>query len=322
MCPDIMIFFLYGEDIWRKKQKIAQISQKFIKEVDPSRMNLMIISAADAQEDQLGSVLKATPFLARKRMVVLKNCLTGSTRKAIPEKVGEVLPHIAETTILVVSEDSDKPKKWKYTAAREVWEFLEKKATIEEFKPLWGLALTNAIIAEAKKRGLAMKKDAAELLAVWKQADFEQIAIELDKLAAFKGGEPCAIQDVREACSASGETSIFDFLDAVGNKEYKKIMILAEQELQETEPLGLQSRIVAHLRALLIMKLAGTAGTQALKLHPFQAQKISAQVRHWDAPALKRFLFQLLELEYAAKRGLAADPKTQLMALLAKTTGR
>ncbi len=79
-----MILFLYGENIWRKKQKISQITEKFTKEVDPSKMNLVVIDVSDAQEESLRNKIKSSPFLARKRLVILKNCLIGATRKAIP----------------------------------------------------------------------------------------------------------------------------------------------------------------------------------------------------------------------------------------------
>ncbi|MDO8521313.1 MAG: DNA polymerase III subunit delta [bacterium] len=313
-----MILFLFGEDNWRKKQKIAQISEKFIKEVDPSKMNLAVIDVAEAQEESLRNALKAAPFLARKRMVVLKNCLTGATRKAIPEIVAEVLPHISETTILVVSEDSEKPKKWKHTGAREAWEFLEKNAQTEEFKQPWGPTLTAAIIKEAKTRGLTIQKDAAELLAVFKEADFEQIIIELEKLSAYKGSAACTPQDVREVCSSSNATSIFDFLDALGNKEYKKLISLAEKELEENEPLGLQSRVASHLRALLALMLKKDAAATALKLHPFQVKKLYGQIRNWDAESLKRGLRELLLFEYGVKSGKINETKASFISTLSK----
>ncbi|MDO8505310.1 MAG: DNA polymerase III subunit delta [bacterium] len=313
-----MILFLYGEDIWKKKQKIAQISEEFVKKVDPSKMNLVVIDVSDAQEESLRNKIKSSPFLARKRLVILKNCLTGATRKAIPEIVAEALKNVSDTTILVVSEDSEKPKKWKHTAAREAWEFLEKNAQTEEFKQQWGSAISMAIINQAKKRGLVIQKDAAELLSVFKEGDFEQIMIELDKLTAYKGSGTCTAQDVRDVCSSSSETSIFDFLDAVGNREYKKVILLAEKELEESEPLGLSSRVASHLRALLALMLKKDAAVTALKLHPFQVKKLYGQIRNWDAETLKRGLHELLLFEYGVKSGNISEPKASLISTLSK----
>ena len=327
-----MLIFLYGADIWRKNHKLKQLTDRFIKEVDPSRINLVGCDPGNTDEAALRSVLRAAPFLARKRMIVLKNFLTQSKRKAFSETLIELLPFLGDAQMVIISEDEGKPKTWSNQATKGVWEYLEKHADGEEFKPLWGAKLEAAIAAQGKVRGLVFEKSAVEFLAVLSGGDLGQSEKEIEKLTAYLGGHPergegsranvCTLNDVKLLCAIAGEASIFEFLDALGTKDQKILLRTAQEQLEEAEPLALVSRATGHLRALLAMTLSGPIGATALKLHPFQAKKISAQLRNWTVPALKRFLFALLTLEYQIKRGLAPDPKAQLTALLTLTLPR
>lgn len=324
-----MIFFLYGEDTWRKAQKIKQITERFVKEVDPSRLNVQVLEGASLDEEALRGALRAAPFLARKRLVVLKNLLSEGRRKGPLEVFQSSLEVFQSslrdatslsdgTTILVVSEDEGKPKKWKYPEAKAAWEYLEKHAQAEQFKPLSGAKLEAAIATQAKAHGLTMEKDAAELLAMLCAGDLGQSEQELQKLTAFCGQRPATAEDVQAVCIDSAQASIFAFLDALGNKDRTALMRTLADQLEDSEPTQLLARIGAHLRGLLAMTLAGEAGARALALHPFQAKKMMGQLRHWEAATLKAFLTRLMVLDYSIKRGLAADARTQLTTLLAR----
>lgn len=317
-----MLLFLYGADIWRKNLKLKQLTSRFIKEVDNARMNLVIRDPVNTDETALRSVLRAAPFLARKRMVVLKNFLTQAKRKAFSETFNELLPGLGDEQIVIISEDEAKPKTWSNQASKAVWEYLEKHAEGEDFSLLWGTKLEAAIVAQAKTHGLTLQKDAAELMAVISGGDLGQTEKEIEKLTHYCGDRNATIQDVKLLCTIAGEASIFEFLDALGTKDQKNLLRTAPEQLEEAEPLALIARASGHLRAILAMTLSGQAGATVLKLHPFQAKKISAQLRYWNVPTLKRLIFALLTLEYQIKRGLAPDPKAQLTALLTLTLSR
>lgn len=310
-----MLFFLYGPDTWTKKQKVNKIIDRFVREIDPSRMNVVVIGPEDADEENLRVKLTAPPFLARKRLIVLKNLITSVRRKAIQEIILEAIISVKDTTAIVVSEDDSKPKKWSNQSAKKLWEYLEKNAEKEEFKLLWGTKLEVAITKQAHSHGLVINKDAAVLLAVFYGGDFESIEQELQKLAAFCEDKKVELKDVQQLCVTKSEANIFNFLDALGNKDRQALLSTFAEQLREDEPLMLIARAIGHIRALLLMKTRGQAGAQALQMHPFQARKISAQMRNWDVSALKRFLFKLMMLDYAMKSGRASDLSTQLALL-------
>ena len=327
-----MPLFFYGEDNWRKQKKITALKERFIREEDPARLNVAIFDPGDLEEETLASKLLASPFLARKRLVIVKNLLSGSRRKDSIKLFMQTLERLGKATTLVVSEDIGKPKRpkdWKNAEMKAAWEYLEKGTVCEEFQLLGGAKLEAVIAAQAKARELVMSADAVALLGLMCAGDLGQAEQELQKLEAYKkipsplrgegqGEGVITAEDVKTVCIAQGEANIFEFLDALGSKDQKALLRTFEEQAEENEPTHLLSRLAEHTRALLALKLKGEKGGQALKLHPFKARKIMEQIHNWDLPALKHFLFKLLTLEYAIKTGRAADPKTQLTALLAR----
>lgn len=316
-----MLLFLFGEDTWRKKQKLNQIIEKFIREVDPTRMNVVTFAARVDEEETLASKILAAPFLARKRMVVLNNFLTSGSRKDLAEQISNALQKLHDYTIAIVNEDRGKPKTWKNSEIKKLWEYLEKSAKAEEFKPLWGNKLEAAIIAQAKEQNVSLTSDAAALLGLVSQGDLGHVEQELQKLAAYclSSGKPRVDKEmIKEVCASLSEVNIFDFLDALGGKSKKTLMETLQEQFEESEPVQLIPRIVTHLRALFGLTLAPETAGKALKIHPFQLKKIQSQIRNWDSVSLKRFLFELLLLDFSIKRGLVADARTQLTAMLAR----
>ncbi len=315
-----MLFFFYGEDQWRKTQKIKALTDKFLREVDSSRMNFQVLEVNGLEEGTLEQAVHASPFLARKRLLVLKNIVTQG-RKALSEVLEKALPSLAKELVLVISEDAAKPKTWKNKTAEQVWNYLEKNAKSEEFAELWGAKLEAEIVKQAKARGLSLEKNAAEMLTIMSQSNLGWVEQELAKLEAYCSTIPTTqvtSAQIKLLSTAEGEANIFEFLDALAGKDRVTLLHTAEEQLHETDALHLVSRASGHLHAMLAMALARQSGAQALKLHPFQAKKISATLRKWNVLELKNFLFQLMALEYAVKTGRAPDAQTQLASLLVR----
>lgn len=291
--------------------------ERFRREADPSRMNVVCLGPTDLDEQTLRQQLLAAPFLGRKRMIVLNNCVLGSRRKAIHGILLSTAKETKDHTVLVFSEDSGMPKKWANEEAKVLWNYLIKHGSVEEFKTLWGARLEKEIVNQARERGLEIARDAVVLLSIMCASDLEQTEQEIQKLSAYCQGRPATTDDVKAVCIAQGEASIFGFLDCLGNKQQKALLGAMEEQLQELDTIALMARIVAHLRALLVVLLNGESGGRELRLHPFQLSKIQSQIRHWDSAELKRLLTKLTLLDFSIKRGLCSDPRPQLSVLLA-----
>ena len=71
-----MIIFLYGEDTYSSRQKLNEIKDKFLREVDPSGHSLATIEGENASVEKINEMVSASSLFARKRMVVIERLLS------------------------------------------------------------------------------------------------------------------------------------------------------------------------------------------------------------------------------------------------------
>src|SRR3989338_8376218 len=86
-----MIFFLYGPDTYRSRQKLHTIKNKFIKEVDPSGLNINTFYHENFHLEDFKQCLTTTPFLSRRRMVIVENLISGRVKKDAQKSLLELL---------------------------------------------------------------------------------------------------------------------------------------------------------------------------------------------------------------------------------------
>ena len=78
-----MILFLYGEDTYRSKQKLDAIKSKYI-DASLGDTNLSVMDIADKKDTDFTDITRtvlALPFLAKNRLVIIKNLLNGKKQK-------------------------------------------------------------------------------------------------------------------------------------------------------------------------------------------------------------------------------------------------
>ena len=67
-----MIYFIYGEDSYRSKRKLAEIILSY-KKIHKSGLNLIYIDAEKENFKDFYSNFKITPMFAEKKLIILKN---------------------------------------------------------------------------------------------------------------------------------------------------------------------------------------------------------------------------------------------------------
>ena len=80
-----MIIFIYGEDVYRSRQYRDKIVTKFQTERDPGGYNVLNIDGENAAVGQITQEVCSEPFLAEKRMVIVKYTLSGKFSKVLDE---------------------------------------------------------------------------------------------------------------------------------------------------------------------------------------------------------------------------------------------
>ena len=140
-----MIYFLFGEDEFRSRQKVEQIKEKFFKDSQNPSLNFARFKKEDLnfarfrKEDlnfaKIKSQAATAPFLAKKRLLILEEIFEAP--KDFREELYEYLSEnkLPEETVLVIWE------KGKGDQREKLFKFLNKPKTVQEFKSLSTLEL-------------------------------------------------------------------------------------------------------------------------------------------------------------------------------------
>ncbi len=347
-----MIIFLFGEDTYRSRQKLKQLKEKFIREVDPSGSSLTVLNGETVKMKQIGESIGPGTLLAKKRMIIIEDLFTNKDQ-TILNKVYEYLKNKkSEDNIVIFWDHSIKIKKTrnKETAVKidasgrerplakqqsQLFKFLDNKKYAQQFNQPSNTEATTWTKKEAEKRGGKITYQAAQLLTSLVGSDLWQINNEIDKLLSYKlsrepkltkGGEIISIEveDVEMLVRGSFDENIFALTDAISNRNKAIATKLFEEQIEAgladaylINMIVRQFRILLQIRQALDSGMSSRKMISALKLHPFIVQKGINQVRRFNLDSLKSILSKLVEIDFKMKTG-RADAKTMLNVLIAK----
>lgn len=328
-----MVIFLHGDDTYRSREKLRELKAKFLREVDPSGMNLVTIDGANVTTDEIWAAVAAQSFLVRKRMVVIED-LGAQKSNAAREGVTALLDRIPEDVIVVFWESGsrtagrpsptsspppgrgrkERGRGSKAASQRQDPFFprLLKEKFAQEFTPLQGRELEAWVRARAKSLGVAIEPTAVRDLVSIVGPDLWCMANELEKLALATQKKPITSSLVRALVDAAPSGIPFAFLDAVGSGDRAAaIRLLRELESARVDPHHLLAMLHRQLRLLVMASdclsrgIAPSRLAAELGVHPYVAQKIGQQARTASLSNLRCLYPKLLELDHRLKSSRA-----------------
>ena len=174
------------------------------------------------------------------------------------------------------------------------------------------------------ERGGSISPHALHTLVSSAGNDLTLLANEIEKLVLFKRDDGAIeAEDVSRLCPYAAEASIFDLVDALGNRSGKQAATLLQRKLQEgADPFYLFAMIVRQFRLLIQTKELADDGRRppavadALHIHSFVAGKMYQQSQRFTLPQLEQIYAHLLETDVNVKTG-RADMVTSLNLLVA-----
>ncbi len=187
----------------------------------------------------------------------------------------------------------------------------------------------------ASDRGLVLERDAAQELArrvggfvsegdIDRQRQGAMAAAELDKLALYRQAAPITVDDVRALVPEVIPDSTWAMLDAVAERRVDVAGPLLDRLLETTPLPVIVVQLHRRIRDLLIAADQMAAGgrpadvVKAIGGHPYRAQKLVDQARHWTLPELDAALEGVLELD-AMIKGAVDSGSTERQVRLAFT---
>jgi DNA polymerase-3 subunit delta len=341
-----VIHLLYGKDDYQVRKALAAIREDLAAEDDMLATNTTVLEGRGLSPDELLSHAMAMPFLSANRLVIVEGLLRalGEVRGGRRKKKGDgedpleswrqAAARLSDpatmppTTTLVLVEG----ELGKTNAAFPIFAPI---AYTTEYGPLPPGELSSWLKSTAKAKKLKLTEGAVQSLANLIGGDLWALDNELDKIAAYAGGETADEKMVGELVSAARETKVWELSDAVvAGNERKALTSLGRLLIAGEAPQLLLFMIARQYRQLLVLKdlrerrVAREEMQRVSGVPGFKLNEAGALAGRYEWSVLKQAYVRILEADLSVKRGLQDDESAlqllvhELCALAPRTGAR
>lgn len=288
-----MIYFLFGSDTYRSRQKLHEIIAEFEKKTGAvagvTRIDAAVEPAAVFEVGRTGSLF------SQKELVVIENA-SGGGREVEDHFRGRLKDWVGDRDLTVVFLEGEVKAEEGLMAA------IAKAATkVQEFTSLSKAGIgrwLDGVVAERKVRLSVREK---EMLIVKHGSDLWAISNELDKIASGWA----ISHDIR------GAEKIWNFTDAFFRNRRQSFRPMSELLQSGHEPIYLLAALAGSLRVLALVWWGiktGELKRATAGLHPFVVKKNTELARGLDGAALRELFAELVSADVALKTGKLPPP--------------
>ncbi len=273
-------------------------------------LNFRRLRAGDISAAEISAEARAVPMLSSRRLLVIEE---GERLKpADLEALDPCLEHPAPETCLVVVASKLDQRRGPISRAA-------KRGQVHKAEALGEKDVPGFLARRTKARGARLAPEAVAAIAAAVGTDCAALDDAVERTALFAGPKrEATAADVREVVSPIRQHSVFELVDAIGNRRPDLALTLVAELLdRREEPLKLVGLLARHVRQLLQARVRLHAAGGALEpgalaselgLHPFVARKLLAQCRSFRGAELESALARLArtDLELKSSRRPAA----------------
>lgn len=298
---------LLGDDEF----SIAEQTRKYREALDPASADFNL-SEFDGQRASLSDVRASSdafPFMGARRLVIVYGLLTRLTAKGAAKSLKaqidqwiDYFPTLPETTCLLLVETKPISERSRLVKAIEAIE----GAHVRQYTIPAGARLITWIEKRAKMLGGTFTQGGAQALAAAVGDEPRAIASEIEKLLTYVDfARPVTQADVERLTPASGQATVWEMVDALGQRDGRGAMRALHDLLEQPgqEPMAIFGMVVRQFRLLIqakeVINDGGNADAIARQLdaHPFVARKLYGQARHYSLSMLESIYRRLLALD-------------------------
>jgi DNA polymerase III subunit delta len=288
-------FLISGDDDYLRAKEEKKIRDRFLTR-EEAELNFCVYTPEGTPRaiDDLGTA----PFLAEKRVTVIRD-IEGLSEESFAVIVS-YLKDPAPTSVLILTSGSEFRKKPKYRdISSKVVQVSADKLTPQKIR--------DGIKAFFRKENIDISHDAVDLIFELKGSDPASIVNELEKLAAFSGGEKIEAAHVEELVGRSVYETVFQLVDAIDLKDAKRIFRilgdLAGQKKQVPEIIGYLAWHIRTVQKIKFLSSKGLGKEQIISAAGRGAYRILPKVQKYTAKKTEKWLNTLLEADLDVKKG-------------------
>jgi len=252
------------------------------------------IDGEEAEFERISEAIQSLPFLANKKMVVLRS---PGAQKQFAEQIVELLRSIPDTTQVIIVE----PKLDKRLVYYKV---LKSQTDFREFIELDAPNLSKWLVQEALDTGGKLSVIDANYLVERVGASQQLLSNESEKLLNYN---PSITKETIDLLTdPTPQSTIFELLDAAfGGNRKRVIELYKEQRALKVEPQQIMAMIAWQLHALALVVTAGDSTPDQIakeaRLNPYVVRKIMNIARKTDLKDVKRLISDALTLDMRMK---------------------
>ena len=315
-----MLYVLHGQDDFSLGQWLTELKRN----LGDQAMLATNTTTLDGQQmtiDELRNVCESAPFLAEKRLVIVRGLLERfdprrrtsrrrKTSRATEQQDGyhalsDYMMKIPESTVLVLVDGDIK------TNNNPLYRVLSSRAKVKSFPLLKTTELRKWVEKRVAEEGGSISTQAVTLLLRLVGSNLWVMAGEIDKLLLFAAGRRIEEEDVQAAVSYTQQDSVFTMVDAIIGFRARLAEKLLQQLLQRgASPayllvmLSRQIRLVVRAKELTNQRESETEIRNKLGLtSEYAVRKTVEQANQYSLPRLKRVYHRLLEADLSIKTG-------------------
>ena len=285
------------------KAATLQALRKAILPEGMEELNESLMDAPDASA--IIAACETLPFLADKRLVIVREhpALTG--RSDADEKLLSYIPNVPESAVLVFL------CRGKADARKKLYTAIKKAGGIVSFAPLTDAELNAWVVKAFAGLGKSVSPQTASVLTFTVGSDTALLRREIDKLAALAGDRDTVTEeDVHAVATRSIECTVFEMVDAVvAGQQGKAFGLLRDMLTAGSDRLGIlamllrQFRLMQHIKIMQYEKLSPADIKSRLGIAPFAADRCIRQAAGYTGGQVKKAVQICLNAEYKVKSG-------------------
>jgi len=311
-----LLYVLMGQDDFSISQAVEEIKKGM---GDPSLLsaNTTILDGQQVSLDQLKAACETVPFLAEKRLVIIKGLLERFEPKDKTSRKAKIRPRqnehkslaayissIPDSTILVLIDG-------KIRSGNPLLKELSGRAEIKSFPLLRDDKLRQWIQRRVEGEGGSISPQAVSLLAHIVGGNLWTMANEINKLVLFVSGRRIEQEDVRMMTGYAQEANVFAMIDAILEFKAGEAEQLLQQLLQRGAApayllvmLSRQVQLMVRAKELRRQGKAETVVQNRLGLtSEFALRKTLEQADRYPLERLREIYQKLLQTDLSIKTG-------------------
>ena len=317
-----MLYILSGPDDF----SLAQSLEKIKKDIGDRAILEAGTTTLDGQQvtlDRLRTVCETVPFLAGKRLVIIRGLLgrfeprgrASRQRKTTPanqqdeyKPLASCITQIPDSTVLVLIEGS-------LASNNPLLRELTGKAVVKSFPLMRDAKLRQWVQGRVSEEGGSISPQAVNLLTRLVGSNLWIMASEINKLVLFTSGRRIEEEDVRAVVSYDQQASVFAMVDAIIDAKTEVAEQLLEQLLQRgTAPTYLLTMLARQVQMIVRAKELRKQRKPTIEIQnrlgltsEFALRKTLEQASRYSLPRLKEMYHRLLEADLSIKTGQYDD---------------